>query len=324
MRSGNMTKFSLARQNNTMQPKRERERGFNDNVFLYMLVFPALAFTFMFAYIPLTGLITAFKDYDIWKGFWGSPWAGSYGFAHIIEIFTFKPITDSILNTILISSLNLLIGFPLPILLALLFNELKVGIFKKTVQTISYMPFFLSWIAVIGLTISFFDSYGPVNDILNLIFGQARERVLYLAEQKNFIPMLVGLNMWKSVGWGSIIYLASIASIDPQLYEAASMDGATRLQQIRFITFPGIAPTAAIVLILSIGGILGSNFELVFGLQNAFIDFDTIDTAIYKYGIVQRGYSMATAVGFTRGIIALGLTFMANFISRKVSQTSVF
>lgn len=298
--------------------------SFSENLFLYILVFPALIFTLVFAYIPITGLITAFKDYDIWAGFWGSPWAGSYGFAHIIEIFKFKPIYDSILNTIMISVLNLVIGFPLPIILALLFNELRVGFFKKAVQTISYMPFFLSWIAVIGLTISFLDTYGPVNDILNLIFGQSRERVLYLAEQKMFVPMLLSLNVWKSVGWGSIIYLASISSIDPQLYEAVAIDGASRSQQIRYVTFPGIAPTAAIVLILSIGGILGSNFELVFGLQNAFIDFETIDTAIYKYGVVQRGYSMATAVGFTRGIIALGLTFIANAISRKVSQTSVF
>ncbi len=306
-----------------MAPLREK-KSFNDQFFLYLLVLPALAFTFVFAYIPLTGLITAFKDYDIWKGFWASPWAGNYGFAHIISIFRFKPISDSILNTLMLSVLNLGIGFPLPILLALLFNELKVGVFKKTVQTISYMPFFLSWIAVIGLTISFFDTYGPMNDIMTMFAGPERERVLYLAEQKNFLPMLLGLNVWKSVGWGSILYLASISSIDPQLYEAASMDGATRLQQIINVTFPGIAPTAAIVLILSIGGILGSNFELVFGLQNAFIDFETIDTAIYKYGIVQRGYSMATAVGFTRGIIALFLTFLANGISRKVSQTSVF
>jgi putative aldouronate transport system permease protein len=318
-----MIKLSLAKLQQQIKQKRDM-RNFNDNLFLYILVFPALAFTFVFAYIPLTGLITAFKDYDIWKGFWGSPWAGSFGFAHIMEIFQLKPIYDSILNTIMISVMNLVLGFPLPIILALLFNELKVGIYKKTVQTISYMPFFLSWIAVIGLTVSFFDSYGPVNDILSLIFGESRERVLYLAEQKNFVPMLLGLNVWKSVGWGSIIYLASIASIDPQLYEAAAIDGATRFQQIRFVTFPGIAPTAAIVLILSIGGILGSNFELVFGLQNAFIDFETIDTAIYKYGIVQRGYSMATAVGFTRGIIALGLTFVANSISRNISQTSVF
>ena len=296
--------------------------GFRNNIPLYLLILPALVFTAIFAYIPLFGLIVAFKDFDLWKGFLASPWAAHHGFQHIMEIFTFKPMYKSIFNTLYLSILGLLVGFPAPIVLALLFNELKLGRFKKTVQTVSYMPYFLSWISVIGISIAFFDSYGPLNGILSLI-APSRERILYLSNQGFFVPLIIGLGLWKGVGWGSIIYLASIAGIDPQLYEAASIDGASRFQQMRRITLPSIAPTAAIVLILSIGGILGSNFELVYGLQNAFINFETIDTIIYKHGILQRGYSLATAVGFTRGLVALVLMLTANSISKRLAKQAI-
>ena len=219
--------------------------------------------------------------------------------------------------------MNLLISFPAPIILALLFNELKNGIFKRVTQTISYMPYFLSWISVIGLTISFLDTYGPVNNILCMLLGESRERVLYLSHSNLFVPMLAFLNLWKGVGWGSILYLASMSSIDPMLYEAASIDGASRWQKTIMITLPCIAPTIAIMFILSIGGILGSNFELVFGLQNPFMNFETIDTTIYKQGILSSSYSIATAVGFTRGIVALILTLAANFINKKIGNHSV-
>ena len=305
-----------------MQTKRARLYGFRNNIPLYLLILPALVFTAIFAYIPLFGLIVAFKDFDLWKGFLASPWAAHHGFQHIMEIFTFKPMYKSIFNTLYLSILGLLVGFPAPIVLALLFNELKLGRFKKTVQTVSYMPYFLSWISVIGISIAFFDSYGPLNGILSLI-APSRERILYLSNQGFFVPLIIGLGLWKGVGWGSIIYLASIAGIDPQLYEAASIDGASRFQQMRRITLPSIAPTAAIVLILSIGGILGSNFELVYGLQNAFINFETIDTIIYKHGILQRGYSLATAVGFTRGLVALVLMLTANSISKRLAKQAI-
>ena len=290
---------------------------------LYILLVPAAISTIIFAYIPLGGLIVAFKDYDIWLGFFNSPWAGQHGLAHIYELFTFKPIFDSITNTLTLSLLNYAIGFPAPIILALLFNELKGGAFKRTVQTISYMPNFLSWISVIGLVHMFLAEYGPFNDFLSL-FNPGRARALYLSRQSLFVPLLLILNVWKGVGFGSIIYLAAITGVDPQLFEAASIDGAGRVKQIWHIIMPGITPTIAIMFILSIGSIFASNFELVFGLQNAFIDFETIDTIIYKYGLQQRGYSLATAVGLMRGMIALGLTVIANAITRKLSGLSVF
>jgi putative aldouronate transport system permease protein len=291
--------------------------------FLYAMVVPSIAFTLLFAYLPMSGLIVAFKDYDIWKGFWGSPWAGKLGMEHFISIFTNKPVMASIGNTLLLSVLNLAIAFPMPIVFALLLNELRHAMFKKIVQTISYMPNFLSWISVIGLTMVFFSEYGPMNDILSLI-DPSRTRVLYLSKDNLFLPFLLFLNLWKTMGFQSIIFLAAIAAVDTQLFEAAAIDGANRFQQVIHVTLPAIAPTISVMFILSIGGILSSNFELVFGLQNAFINFETIDTVVYKNGLLQRGYSLATAVGLARGLIGLGLTVAANSLSRRIGSTSVY
>lgn len=290
---------------------------------IYLLLLPAIVLTFIFSYIPLGGLIVAFKEYDIFKGFWDSPWAARHGLENILSIFKNEELMGSVGSTLKLSLLNLVLGFPAPIILALLINELRNGVFKKTVQTISYMPHFLSWISVIGLTMVFFGEYGPVNDILNFLLGQDRTRVLYLSKQEAFLPLLLGLNLWKGVGWGSIVYIATIASIDPQLYEAAMIDGAGKWKQTLHITLPGLSITMVLLFVLSIGGILNSNFELVYGLKNPFINFETIDTIIYKNGLKQRGYSVATALGFLRGLIGMGLTLGANAISRKINKVSL-
>lgn len=290
---------------------------------VYILIIPAFILTFIFAYIPLGGLIVAFKDYDMFKGFINSPWAANWGMHNIISIFRNEDLMHSISNTVLLSVLNLAISFPTPIILALMINELKLGPFKKTAQTISYMPHFMSWITVVGLAMVFFGEYGPVNDALKLIFGENRTRVLYLSKQVNFIPILLGLSLWKTVGWSSIIYIATMSSIDPQLYEAAVIDGAGKWKQVLYITLPGISVTIILLFVLNIGGILNSNFELVFGLKNAFIDFETIDTIIYKNGLQQRSYSITTALGFVRGLIGLGLTLLANAVSKKINDVSI-
>jgi putative aldouronate transport system permease protein len=290
---------------------------------LYALIVPAYVFTIIFAFLPMGGLIVAFKDYDMWKGFFASPWAKDFGFAHFKSLFTMKPIFDSIGATVTLSALNMLISFPMPIIFALLLNELRKGIFKKVVQTVSYMPNFLSWISVIGLCMMFFSDYGPFNDLMRL-FDPGRDRVLYLSRQEYFLPFLLILNLWKVMGFNSIIFLASITGVDTQLYEAASIDGAGRSKQIWHITLPAITPTIAVMFILNIGSIMSSNFELVYGLKNPFIRFDTIDTVVYTYGLQQRGYSLATALGLTRGLIALGLTVLTNWISRKLGDVSVF
>ncbi|MCL2703579.1 MAG: ABC transporter permease subunit [Defluviitaleaceae bacterium] len=273
-------------------------------------------------YIPLGGLVVAFKDYDIFAGFWASPWADQFGFKHIIGVIQNEFLRASIWNTLKLSLLNMIIGFPAPILLAILINELRLGPFKKTVQTISYMPHFLSWISVIGLITVFFAEYGPVNDILGTL-NSNHTRQLYLAEQRLFVPFLVGLNLWKTMGFQSIVFIATIAGIDPQLYEAAKVDGAGRFKQCIHITLPGLYTIAILLLVLSVGAILSSNFELVFGLQNPFIDFEVIDTVIYRRGLMGRDYAAATALGLVRGVIAILLTLGANQISKKTIGLSI-
>jgi len=300
-------------------PKYERFKRFFP---LYLLILPAFVSAIIFAYIPMAGLITAFKDYDIFKGFWASPWTSQYGFKHIITLVTNQALLDSIWNTLKLSLLGMAIGFPAPIILALLINELRVGIFKKVTQTISYMPHFLSWISVIGLVTVFFAEYGPINDTLSMI-NPERTRILYLANPNSFVPFLLGLGLWKGIGFSSIVYIATIAGIDPQLYEAAMIDGAGRFKQMWHITLPGLSMIATLLLVLSVGGLLGSNFELVFGLQNPFIHFETIDTIIYKHGLMQRGYSVATALGLVRGLIGMGLTLGANLLSKKINKLSI-
>lgn len=289
---------------------------------VYMLILPAFISAVIFLYIPLGGLVVAFKDYDIFAGFWASPWADQFGFKHIIGVIQNEFLRASIWNTLKLSLLNMIIGFPAPILLAILINELRLGPFKKTVQTISYMPHFLSWISVIGLITVFFAEYGPVNDILGTL-NSNHTRQLYLAEQRLFVPFLVGLNLWKTMGFQSIVFIATIAGIDPQLYEAAKVDGAGRFKQCIHITLPGLYTIAILLLVLSVGAILSSNFELVFGLQNPFIDFEVIDTVIYRRGLMGRDYAAATALGLVRGVIAILLTLGANQISKKTIGLSI-
>lgn len=305
------------------EKKPQKKRGGLHPIWpLYLMIIPAVVAVAIFAYLPMTGLIAAFKDYDIWGGFFGSPWADNFGLAHFIEIFTNQQLMGSIGNTILLSLLNLGTTFPLQILLALMFNELRGKRFKRTVQTITYMPHFLSWISIIGITTVLLDEYGMVNELF-LLFNPSHTRTLYLSEQWLFVPLLVFLNNWREIGYGSIFFLSAITSIDPQLYEAAAVDGAGRLRQAWHITLPGISTTAVVLFILNIGGILGSNFDLVYGLQNPFIDFDTIDTVIYKMGLGAGQYSMTIALGLARGLIALRLTLMVNFFSKKVNDVSV-
>ncbi|MBE5866963.1 MAG: sugar ABC transporter permease [Lachnospiraceae bacterium] len=284
----------------------------------FLMLLPALAVTIVFAYIPMFGLIMAFQDFNIFKGVWGSEWVGLENF---IKIFSQKQFLGAIGNTLLVSALNLLLCFPAPIILALLINELRTGVFKKTVQTISYLPHFLSWISIVGFVHLLFGRDGFVNDLL-VSFG-ATERPIYLADQKLFIWFIIGSMFWKETGWGTVIHLANLSSISPELYEAASIDGATRMQKIRYITLPHMFPTVMILLIFQMGAVFNSNFELIYGLQNPYIDFEVINTIIYQTGINSGNYSMATALGFAQGLVALVLVFGTNWISKKLTDNSI-
>lgn len=289
------------------------------NKTLYLFLLPAIILTFVFSYLPLPGLLISFMDYDLFAGF-KSPWVG---FDNIKAIFTIPEFTDSIKNTVYLSILNLAFGTPLPIIFALMLNELKDGYFKRFTQTVSYLPHFLSTIAVIGLATSILSEYGIVNDIRVKLLGPDTERVLFLGLQKMFVPNVIFIGIWQSLGWNSIIYLSAISGIDASLYEAAIVEGAGKLRQCWHITLPCISQTIIMLFILSIGGLFNSNFELIYGLQNAFIDFEVISTVIYKQGITAGDYSISTAFGFLQGLISLVLVLGANGLSKKVNDISI-
>lgn len=314
-----MTKNKPARGNADKALKRAKFlREIIRDKYLYLMLLPAIVVAILFAYVPMYGLIMAFQDYNAFKGFSGSEFVGLDNFR---RIFTQSNFLKAIWNTLYVSLLGLVITFPAPILLALLLNELKNGWFKKSVQTISYLPHFLSWISVVGLVHLMFGRDGLINDF-RMALG-AEERMIYLAEQNLFVWFILGTSLWKEVGWGTVIHLANLSSINPELYEAASIDGATRLQKIRFITLPHMIPTVLILLIFKMGSLFGSNFELVYGLQNPYIDFDVISTIVYEVGISGGNYSLSTALGFAQGIIALILVLMSNGFSKKVSGAGI-
>ena len=302
----------------SIQKKQNRSNFFNNYKYLYLMLAPAILSVAFFSYLPLPGLMIAFMDYDFVTKF-NSPWVG---FDNIIQILTAPMFGKAVLNTLKVSLLSLFIGFPIPIIFALLLNEMKAGVFKRSVQTISYLPHFLSWISVIGIVFTFLAKDGVVNDILVTWFGMKRE--LLLSKQGVFLPLVITLDCWKGMGWNSIIYLAALTSIDEQLYAAAAIDGAGRFRQLIHITLPGIMPTAIMLLILRMGTVFSSNFELIYGLQNPFIDFEVISTVVYKYGITQGNFSVATAFGFMEGIVSLVLVVITNYVSKKVTQTSIW
>lgn len=306
--------------NKLTQKKKKKNLNLKKNAVLYLLLLPAIALMIYLNYLPMIGVSVAFMDYNFFQGF-SSPWVG---FDNFIELFSLPMFGKAVFNTVYISLLNLVIVFPIPIIFALLLNEVKFIGYKRVIQTLSYMPHFISWVAVIGIAHSIFSSYGFLNDIRVAIFGEGTERINFLAEQGFFVPNVVGLTIWKGFGWSSIIYLAAITGIDPELYEAASVDGANKFRQVFTITIPSILPTIVMLFILKIGTIFGDNFGLIYGLQNPFIDFETISTVTYKNGIAGGNYSMATAIGLFQGVVGYILVAISNSISKKVNEVSLW
>lgn len=290
---------------------------------LYLLIFGSVLWTVVFCYLPMLGVVMAFQDFNIFKGFLGSKFVGLDNFK---LIFTEPAFLKAIGNTLLYSSVILFLGFPCPVLLALMFNELKGAFFKRLVQTVSYLPYFLSWISVVALFYAFFEMSGPFNDLRALIFGQDVERINILMNPDNFLGIIFGSHLWKNIGWSSVIFLAAIAGIDPQLYEAAVIDGCGRWKQILHITIPGILPTVMIMFILSSGSLVNSNFEQVFGFQNLYTMEQTqvVNTFVYKQGVQQGNYSVATAFGLAQGIVSFLIVYTVNIITKKLSNISIW
>ena len=289
---------------------------------LQAMAIPGLAWMIIFNYIPMYGIIIAFKEFRIIHSMGEAPWVG---LMHFKEIFQDKDFFLAMRNTLGISLLKLIIGFPLPILFALLLNEIGNAGLKKSVQTISYLPHFLSWVILGGIMISWFSEGGIANELLQKV-GLIKEPILFLGRTEGFWMIAVLSDTWKELGWGAIIYLAAISGIPPELYEAATIDGAGRYQKMRYITLPSIAGTVTIMLILAVSGILNTNFDQILVLNNP-LNNDTsnvIDLFVYRVGIRGMRFSYSTAVGLFKAVIALILLLAANGVSRKLQNRSLF
>lgn len=290
---------------------------FKENVEMYSLLLPVLILIFIFCYIPLYGIVIAFQNYAPGSPFIGPDvqWVGLKHFQTFVQSKYFSRILG---NTVRLSVLNLVFGFWVPILFALLVNEVRVHRFKKFVQTASYMPYFISSVVVAGMVISFIDVDGVVNQILSVL-GKAPQNYRLVPEAFDTIYTIT--NVWKNFGFGSILYLSTIASIDPTLYEAARIDGAGRIRQMWYVTLPGLKNIIAINLIMGIGNILAANSELILLLYSpaTYEKADVIGTYIYRLGIEGGQFSYTAAVGLFMSVIAFALTFIANKISNKLS-----
>jgi putative aldouronate transport system permease protein len=288
---------------------------------LYSMILPGLVFFLVFKYIPLGGSIIAFQNYNIFDGVTGSKFVG---LKHFDNLFAYPEFYRIFKNTLLISLYQLIFGFPAPIILALLLNEVGKAVFKRTVQTILYLPHFLSWVIVGGLVINFLSpSSGLLNDVVKLFGG---EPIFFMQEPGYFRTIIVSSGMWKEVGWGTIIYLAALAGINPDLYEAAEVDGAGKLRQVFSITLPSILPTIMVLLLLRIGNILDLGFEQIYILLNPLVTEtgEVFDTYIYRIGLLGGQYSYTTAIGLFKSVIGFVLLVGANYISRKSTGNSIY
>lgn len=290
---------------------------------LQTMILPAVIFIIIFSYVPMYGLIIAFKDYKVLKGFFGSEWVGIKYF----QEFFMDPIFPRLLrNTLGMNLLSFAINFPAPIIFALLLNELRFMRYKKAIQTVSYLPHFVSWVVFGGLALNILSpTTGALNGIL-VKLGVIPEPVNFIAIPEYFWIIMAILSLIKGLGWGSIIYIAAISGVDPELYESAVVDGAGRFQRMWHITLPCIAPTISIMLIFAIAGILNTGVEQLLVLQNSsnIAMSETIDTYVYKIGIQQARYSFATAAGLAKSIVAVLLLLGANYLSKKISENSLF
>ncbi len=285
---------------------------------LYLIFLPVLIYYVIFAYAPMGGIIIAFKDYTFRGGIFGSDWAG---FKHFERFLTNGDFWLVLKNTVVLAGLRILIGFPAPIIFALMLNELRYTRFKRVIQTISYLPHFISWVVVYGLIYNFFSTSGFINKAMGL-FG-IDSAINFLGLPQYFRPLFVGSAIWKEMGWGAIVYLAALASVDAELYEAAMIDGANRLKQLWHITLPGIRNVISIMFVLAMGGLLSVSFEQVLVMINPTVSSvaEVIDYYIYRMGLLQaNNFSYATAVGLFRSIIALILVLVTNWGARKMGE----
>lgn len=288
---------------------------------LYLLLLPGLLFFLIFKYVPMWGIIIAFQDYSPFQGILGSEWVG---LKHFITLFTYDKFWLIFRNTLLISFYNLIFFFPAPIVMALLLNEIRVQFFKRFVQTVVYMPHFLSWVVVAGMTYLLLGTQGGL--VNELIKADGGESIAFLTTPELFRTLIVSQSVWKEAGWGTIIFLAALSGVDPQLYEAAIVDGASRLRQMWHVTLPAIRGTILILLILRLGHVLDVGFEHIFLMLNSTVYAvgDVFETYVYREGLIGGKFSYTTAIGLFKSAVGLILVVIANWLTKRAGGEGVY
>lgn len=296
------------------------KRDFRMNWQIYLLAVPIVVYFILFSYVPMAGIVMAFERFNPKMGYFKSPWIGFDNFKDFFGSYYFWRLLR---NTFLISFLTLLFAFPMPIVFALLLNEIRNRYFKKTIQTLSYLPHFISMVVIAGLIKDFTDSDGLITMMVVALGGTQRN---LLSDPDLFRTIYVGSEIWQGIGFGSIIYLASLSNVDQELYEAAIIDGAGRWKQTWHITLPGIAPTIIIMLIMRMGSLFSVGFEKIILLYNpmTYETADVISSFTYRKGLLEANYGYSTAVGLFNSVINFAMLLVANWISRKYSETSLF
>lgn len=319
--AGNRKIESDYKKSQATERRRSIWKGVKRDRFLYLLALPGIVFFILFKYVPMWGILISFQDYSPYQGMWASPWIG---FEHYIRFFSNPDFLILFRNTMAINLLSLIFFFPLPIILSVMMNELRGNKFRKTIQSIVYLPHFLSWVIIVGITFLLLSTgEGIVNQLL---VAAGLNKIDFLTNPNYFWVLLTVQSIWKDAGWGTVLFLAAMAGIDPQLNEAAKIDGAGRLRQIWHITLPGIRSVVIILLILRIGHIMDVGFEQVFLMMNGAVSevADVFDTYVYRLGIKQGQLSFSTAVGVFKSFVGLILVIGANKLAKKFGEDGVY
>lgn len=316
-----VTNISKIAEKSTKQKRKSKFVLFKNNIDLYLLLLPGVIFLLLFKYVPMFGVVIAFQDFNIFEGIKGSEWVGFLNFQKLISFDEFYQVLT---NTLLISIYKVVFLFPMPIIVALMLNEVRGDLFKRGLQTIIYLPHFLSWIVITGLFVNILSpSGGLINNILGW-FGV--QPISFMTDNRFFRSVVVITAGWKEVGWNAIVYIAAIAGIEQELYEAAEIDGAGRFGKIKNITIPGIMSTIVMLFILRLGHILDAGTEQILAMYNSLVysTGDVIGTYVYRMGLGKMDYSFSTAVGLFNSVVGLILVMSGNYFSRKTLEKSIW
>jgi len=320
--------ISLARLDSKVRKRRQRIAYLKNYYPLYLMLAPMVIYLLIFSIYPMLGLQIAFKDWKIKQGIWNSPWATDDNgnillFKHFIDLFNDPAFIEKLINTLRISGLRLLFGFPIPIIVTIFLNEMPSRKICKGFQMVSYLPHFISWVIISGILTSMTASQSSFQEFMKSMFGH---EVSFFTDGGLFLTVVVISDIWKEAGWSTIIYFAALSGISQDLYEAANMDGANRWQRMRYITLPGLVPAISINLILAASNIIYGGFDQIFNLYNATVyDIgDIIDTYIYRIGITEGAYDVATAIGLFDSVISLILVIIANKLIKKIGGDSIW